>query len=455
MHRVGDRRRRQRRRRRGDRRRHRVPGRRRTRRRRPSEPGRRRIGRAHRHLGRRALTIHLVGEPRELRFTRGRARAHDRRLRLLRTGHERERPTEVRREISAVDGPLHRRHHRSRRHRVGLVVVLASALHLVPGERSLRRLRQDEHRPRLVASAERDLAAEGERDQRPRRVDPEEVGRELHLLEISAARREGARAEAGQVGDEEWMLGAQVLEDQVLVHRKARHLLIDRRDVEIPARELLRHRRRRELVEREAARPRGQPRPRGPGRRQRPEPDGRDDLAARDVGARRNQVRRRAVFGQKPDRVLGVDASRSPLVAERHLRERLGLAGRAARTVGAVAEHLDRLVDPGDDEARDQRPDPLAVRRERLADQHHVGAGLERRRVARRVDAPRAVVVPVVVVLVRILLLLGERREHRPEIERRLRHDRERERPRPRLPGDAERPELSLRDDPHPDGSLV
>jgi len=78
--------------------------------------------------------------------------------------------------------------------------------------------------------------------------------------------------------------------------------------------------------------------------------------------------------------------------------------------LGSIAAALDRLAHGSHREPRDERGLGLVARGEGVAYEEHVGARLERHEVARGVQAPRRVVVPVIILFVGSLLLVGELR---------------------------------------------
>ena len=301
------------------------------------------------------------------------------------------------------------------------------------------------------------------RTDRSIRVDPQRVARQRELvLRRAAPLDERLRREAGQARHEPRVIGVQVLEHDALVRPEQLHLLIARPRHEVARVDVLRHRliprallpRRRVTAELLGAR--------WPARRDGAEARRLDELPRRrEQHARRLQVRDGhvaervlAALGRHADGVRRVEAAGRALVAERHLHEARALAQHAVVRPRALAEHLDRLVDLADDEPRDERPHRLLARRERVADEHHVGAWLERDEIARRVERARVVVVPVVVVLVRVLLLARERRLDGEDRVRRLRDDGERPASATRRPHERRGAERAQRNDVHPRSKL-
>jgi hypothetical protein len=116
---------------------------------------------------------------------------------------------------------------------------------------------------------------------------------------------------------------------------------------------------------------------------------------------------------------------------------------------GTIAEHLHGLVDLAHDHPRGQRPDRLATRRVRVADQDHVRPLLERRQIARLEHALRSVAVAVRVPLADRLLRGRERRLRRREREGRLADDGEHPRRAARLPEERRDRERAGGDDFH------
>ncbi len=110
---------------------------------------------------------------------------------------------------------------------------------------------------------------------------------------------------------------------------------------------------------------------------------------------------------------------------------------------------LDQLVDGADEEARDNGVRGLAAGRERVADEDNIGAGLVGNEVARRVEATRGVIVPVVVLVVGVFLLRGELGDAGDEPVRGFADNGERELPDLRLPDQRRGTERGVGDDLH------
>jgi hypothetical protein len=197
--------------------------------------------------------------------------------------------------------------------------------------------------------------------------------------------------------------------------------------------------------------------PSGPPRRDGPEPDGWDRvLRPRHVVPRWLQVgdgHLTVSIGRRvrahPRGVGGHRAAARALVAQRHLREARRLAELPVLRPGAVGVHLDRLVHVADDHPHRQRRDRLFPRRMGVAHQEHVRARLEGHEIARGVQAPVLVVVPVIVDLVGRVLLVGERGRGGEQRVRGLADDRQDEDPGPGLPEERCHAEWSCRDELH------
>jgi hypothetical protein len=129
--------------------------------------------------------------------------------------------------------------------------------------------------------------------------------------------------------------------------------------------------------------------------------------------------------GADADRVFGARSAGGPLVAEGHLREPADLAQAALAREGPLAEDLDGFIELADEEPRDEASNRLAPGREGVADEEDVGARLEGGEIARGVEAPGGIVVPVVVLFVRGLLVGRELGGDGREVEGGLADDRE------------------------------